>query len=398
MPSPIAEAARLKQEALDKEKKEREANRGRVGYMKLKPGPNTVRILPPPPGQLEFWKEFKVTFIQVHKPKKANKVVVPGSQFGLEDPLQEEIERLYATKNPDDKAKADSYWARTRYNMFVIDRNDEENREPKIFDTNPTVFRDITAIFSDPDYDDITHPETGTDIVIHFKPDENDARRNSWSLIPKRNPSPLGSKEEIEKWTSEDLFEKNNIGKASDPDRVRKIIAGFDPDAEDSEEEKKKQDEAFHGKSSDSSGSYPNTGGHTIQPKDDLFWVDLPGAKEVIQYIGHEIIKLLDEGRTDLKVMALDQSGGWKDAGDFGLRPTHMSTPPKSPPSSPPKSSTPPKPSAPKPPEPEVDDEEAVEDEDEKELLEQLKALKRKKETPNGSSAAEDIRKALAKD
>jgi hypothetical protein len=379
MPNPVVEAARRKAEQLKKEAEERKKY-GNFDYLVLDPGPNQIRILPPPPGEVEFWKEYKASF-NVGPNKRT---VIPARQFdpNAEDPLMDHLNELYESRTKDGKILADRMWPKTRYSMWAVKRTDDEQK-PKLFSTSVTVFLQISGIFSDPDYDDITDPQNGTDIVITFTPNKDDPRKNEYQVLPKRKPSPLGTPEQITEWTKENLFKRHGIGEPFDADYVRKILAGKDRDDAKprTNEQRKADDEAFLGKSAPKQ--------EDSNPLTDTYWIVHPVTNTVMEVPDTFVAEFIKQGHTNLQLMKTgeEETGEWHPADFYGFEPPRKAPPPPTPKPEAPKSPPTAPPKLPPAPEPEV------ESEDDAELKEQLQALRARKAGQN--TAAADLTKAL---
>lgn len=199
-----------------------ETSFGDVDYIKLKDGPNVLRIVPPKEPRADFWIECEKSF----SVGPNNKVITRPSYFNLPDPVEDEISKLKKLVNsegkPDEIAnkRADAMKGKKRAMMWVIARADE-GKGYQLFDTNLIVLRDILAVMTDAEYGDITDAEKGTDITINYTPG---TKRSFpvWGIVPKRSASPLGFPEALK----EDLFEKHHVGQPSDVDYIKACLAG----------------------------------------------------------------------------------------------------------------------------------------------------------------------------
>jgi hypothetical protein len=383
----VVEAAKKIAEKMSSEQK----SFGGYDYLTLQEGPNVIRLLPPPPGLVEFWVRAEASF-NVGPNKR---MVIPGRQFGQPDPLSDYLDKLYASQNPDDKATANRMWPKARFFMWAINRSDAELK-PKLFNTNGTVFAMITGIFADPEYDDITDPQSGTDLNIIYTPKEKTKNGwPDWQVLPKRKSSPLGTEEQIKSWTATNLFEKYKIGKPYDAEYVQKILDG--KDFEKTEEEKKKEDEAYFGK---------NGKGQTT-PLTESFWVCHPVSGQVVQLTDVEVVDLLEAGHESFMMMALADTDNWKDVKEFFDDSSKKEAPKPVPPPAPKAPSRPMGPSAgtaasqalettrAKAPTAPPAESSMPADDDEAKLKAQLDALKAKRAQGGGASASEALQKAL---
>jgi hypothetical protein len=187
---------------------------GSVEYLKLKEGANIIRLFPPMGGREDFWVEL----MKSYNVGPNGKSIVRPDQFGKPDPVADDIARLNALGDEASKTRASAMKGKTRILMFAIDRSDEA-KGPQLWDGNNMILRDVLAIVADSDYDDITDPEKGFDITVHYTPGTKKSFPK-WQIVPKRNPSPLGFD------TSEDLFETKHVLEPSEHDYIVACLAG----------------------------------------------------------------------------------------------------------------------------------------------------------------------------
>ena len=113
---------------------------GGGGYMRLKEGRNTVRILPEV-GDMEFFFQA----VGTHHFQDGRRLYCPSfiSEGELGCPVCEFVQTLYRSGGKAAKGMADKLRVRKRYWMNVIDRDDEE-AGPKILTAGVTIFGPIT--------------------------------------------------------------------------------------------------------------------------------------------------------------------------------------------------------------------------------------------------------------
>lgn len=199
------------------EQLKKETSFGDVNYVKLKEGPNQMRIIPPKEPREDFWLEVEKSF----NVGPNSKVVTRPSQYGLPDPVSDDIAKLKKLEGDDVAQKrADAMKAKKRAMMWVVMRA-EEDKGYQLFDTNYMVLRDILAVMTDAEYGDITDPKEGTDITINYTPGTKKSFPK-WNIIPKRSNSPLGHPEALK----EDLFDKHHIGDPSEVDYIKACLEG----------------------------------------------------------------------------------------------------------------------------------------------------------------------------
>jgi len=97
-----------------------------TGWLKLKPGTNIVRIMPPLVGMSEPWITIFQHFIKV---PGGSQVVFncPRRMSNERCPACEKADRLKATGNPVDEKAARDYYASARNIAFAINRDDPDS-------------------------------------------------------------------------------------------------------------------------------------------------------------------------------------------------------------------------------------------------------------------------------
>lgn len=196
---------------------------------KLEEGPNLLRLLPPFV-KGKPWRKVLVAFGIGNGDRKS--VIVPRRQYGLEpDPFMDHIEKLSSKNDKASQAQLqgmNSIAPRERFNMWVIDRNNEE-AGPQLFETNSQVVEMLRKFFFDPEYGDLSDPLEGTDFTINYIPKEKNVAKKgkfpAWDVVPKRKTSPLHPDEAVrDTWLAEDLFEKYRIGFPTTAEAMEAIL------------------------------------------------------------------------------------------------------------------------------------------------------------------------------
>lgn len=210
-------------EALKKKYKEvKDKVGGDFTFYRLSDGDNLIRLLPPWKEGVSFYKELRQHYgVGVDK-----KQVLCLRMKGEECPICEFVSALYQSGDPDDAEMAGNLSASTRYNFNVIARSDEA-AGPQILTTGPLIFRDFLRFIVDPDWGDLTDPEQGFDITINRT---GKGLHTKYAVTPKRNPSPVGNAEWLEKMTDLDKLER--FVSAED---MKAILYGEGPSSEKEE-------------------------------------------------------------------------------------------------------------------------------------------------------------------
>ena len=294
------------------EQAKKEADRGSYEYFEWKEGPNKIRLLPACGARTVPHAEIKIAY-NVGPNKRS---VVPPTQFGIKpDPLAERIAALHGAGDPASKEEADKMNPKNRVLYWVIDRNDEASG-PELLNINHNVFRDILAIFSDPDYKDISHQDSGTDLTINYTP--GNKTKNGfpdWQVMPRRDRSPLGTPEQIAEWTAVDLFEKYHVLQPSEAPYILACLAGTE------QEYLKSLRDAAAPAAGTTSPAAESTPAIDAAAKlfDAKFWWNNNGNAQLIT--GAELHAMIVGGHKpeDIQVMTEDQSSGWTTAKGVGF-------------------------------------------------------------------------------
>lgn len=155
----------------------------------VKSAKKTIRILPPA-------KDGETPFAELYvHPKEVDgtnrKFACLKEMYDKDCPFCEAREELYASGEDSDKEIAKKYYPRRTYVCRVIDR-DKEDEGVKFWRfnhdfRNQGTFDKIIDIVSTKG--DVTNPETGRDLIIHIKRDQNN--NCVISSITDEDPSPI---------------------------------------------------------------------------------------------------------------------------------------------------------------------------------------------------------------
>lgn len=188
----------------------------------VKEGEKTIRILPNPNGNVPF------EVIKVHYRKKSSKknefdkYLCLKENFDESCPFCEAKNELYA-KGKNDIAK--EYLAKSLYIAKVIDR-DAEEEGVKFWRFSKSIL-DQLITFAKIKKIDIDNPETGVDIVINLKKDENGATKVAGMVD--MGPSKLSENpDQLKEWLSHSLTWKD-VYKKYPYDYLLVIVEGGTP-------------------------------------------------------------------------------------------------------------------------------------------------------------------------
>lgn len=153
-----------------------------VKFWKPSPGVQTVRILPTEDGD-----PFKSYFFHYGIGKES--ILCPKHNFGEECIICKFASDLYKSSDEDEREMAKKLSRKQRFFSPVLVRG-EEAEGARVWGYSKTVYQNLLETVLNPDYGDITDPETGVDIDLRYE-------KTAGKMYPetilsfKRNSSPL---------------------------------------------------------------------------------------------------------------------------------------------------------------------------------------------------------------
>lgn len=190
------------------QKKQALENRGggKGNFWRPDDGETTIRILPTADGD-----PFKEYFFHYNVGKNPG-FLSPKKNFGEDDPLDSFVRKLFNEGDDESIKMAKNLMARQRFFSPVVVRG-EEDKGVQIWGYGKMVYQNLLNLVLNPDYGDITDPDAGTDLVIHYgKP--AGAQFPQTKITPRRKPSALtDTSEQTTEWLEsipnfDDLFER----------------------------------------------------------------------------------------------------------------------------------------------------------------------------------------------
>lgn len=146
-------------------------------------GEQTIRIIPTADGDpfKDFWFHYNVG----NNPG----FLSPKKNFGEDDPLDAFVRKLFNEGTEESVKMAKNLMSRQRFFTPVLVRG-EESMGVRIWGFGKTVYEQLINLVLNPEYGDITDPDAGTDLVLHYgKP--AGASFPLTKLTPRRRPGPL---------------------------------------------------------------------------------------------------------------------------------------------------------------------------------------------------------------
>ena len=162
--------------------------RSKDGRFKPKKGEKQiVRFLPAADG--DPFKEYHFHW----NVGSENRIFCLKKNLGKECPICTFASSLWSdyekNQDPDDREMAISLFSKERYYSIVMLR-DETDPKPYIYDYTQKVYKQLLDAVIDPDYGDITDPETGFDVTVNYYQPEG-SKYPTTELRPRRNPQPI---------------------------------------------------------------------------------------------------------------------------------------------------------------------------------------------------------------
>jgi hypothetical protein len=192
-----------------------------AAWLKMQPGTNVVRLLPPLVGMDEPW----ITIYQ-HFLKIGGKTVVFNCPRRMENkrcPACEKGDRLKATGNPADEKAAKDYWAGQRNIAFAFNRDDMDSGV-QMFPFGKKI-KDRLRHFREKLGKDYTDFETGFDIVVERS---GTGLNTDYQTDLGEQCSIVADMSQLEKWVK-DLPDLKSFAKVLPYDTIVEKFAGSTP-------------------------------------------------------------------------------------------------------------------------------------------------------------------------
>ena len=172
---------------IDKMKARKQALENRGGnsssFWRPQDGEQTIRIVPTADGDpfKDYWFHYNVG----NNPG----FLSPKKNFGEDDPLDTFVRKLFNEGTEESIKAAKNLMARQRFFSPVLVRGEEE-KGVRIWGYGKMAYESLLGLVLNPEYGDITDPETGTDLTLTYgKP--AGASFPQTKLVPRRRSSEL---------------------------------------------------------------------------------------------------------------------------------------------------------------------------------------------------------------
>ena len=202
-------------------------------FWKPQAGTQTIRILPTEDGD-----PFKSYFF--HYGLNNESVLCPKHNFGEECAVCEFVAKLYNDGDEESREMAKKLVRKQRFFSPVLVRG-EENEGSRVWGYSKTVYQTLLETVLNPDYGDITDPETGVDIDLRYEKTAGKLYPET-TLAFKRNSSAMCSGLSDDECDSilESIPDFDKLHKRRTSEEVRALLDSFlSGDTEEKEETQK---------------------------------------------------------------------------------------------------------------------------------------------------------------
>lgn len=201
-------------------------------YDKLQNGKSVRRVLWPKGEKDVFYSEG---FLHFSLGAEGKKVATCPKTFNEKNPcpICEYVAQLQKSKSKQDKKLANQIKAKRRIYINVLSRDDEEET-PKVLPIGVTILKGLLETICDPDYGDITDPETGRDVTITRK---GQGLNTEYSVLPKPKSSVVSEDMEVDD-IEEAMADLDALFIEKSYDELQAIL-----DGEDEEDDSKEEDD-----------------------------------------------------------------------------------------------------------------------------------------------------------
>jgi len=142
-------------------------------------------------------------FIELYFHYLGNRSHLSPISNGNRDPIAEFADNLRAEGTRDAYQQARAFMPKLRTFAPVVVRG-EEDMGVRFYSFGKTVYQALLTYINDPDYGDITHIETGRDIVVDYTPQEkSDTNFAKTTILVKPNQTPVSADASlVDRWTT----------------------------------------------------------------------------------------------------------------------------------------------------------------------------------------------------
>jgi len=189
---------------------------GKRWFWKPQDGEQTVRIVPDADGDpfKEFWFHYNLG----DKPG----FLSPKRNFGEDCPLDTFVRKLWEDGSDESRELAKKLMAKQRFFSPVIVRGEEE-KGVRLWGYSKTVYQKLLNLVLNPEYGDITDPESGTDLTLKYGKAAG-AMYPSTDIFPSRRTTPLCIDRDVAKEMIETEIDYNSVFTRKTPAEVKQML------------------------------------------------------------------------------------------------------------------------------------------------------------------------------
>tara|TARA_R110000744_G_scaffold206476_1_gene325086 strand:- start:744 stop:1478 length:735 start_codon:yes stop_codon:yes gene_type:complete len=134
---------------------------GNNSFWRPQEGEQTIRIITPSDGDpfRDYWFHYEVG--------NEKGFLSPKRNFGEDCPLDNYVRALWKEGSEESKRMARKLGARQRFFTAVVVRG-EEDQGVKVWGFGKRAYETLLGLVLNPEYGDVTDPETGTDLVVTY--------------------------------------------------------------------------------------------------------------------------------------------------------------------------------------------------------------------------------------
>jgi len=215
----------------EQKEKEHEERQGRTDLFKAELGDNQIRVGPPASDEISFYEEVHLHYVQDPDTGKGNprRCLKDEQNKSDEDcPACQAVAELFAGKTKESTREAKELKEKERYLMNVLDRRDGIW---KLYIAPYTVWIGLMGLFGKKGWEDITHSETGKDVVVVKRKTGKLPRDVEYSVVPLPGDTPL------EEGWEEKMVDLGNVFKRLSYDQMVAVLAGEEIEEEEIEDD-----------------------------------------------------------------------------------------------------------------------------------------------------------------
>jgi hypothetical protein len=185
-------------------------------FWKPQDGDTVIRIVATPDGDpfKEYWFHYNLG--------KTPGFLSPKKNFNESDPLDDFVRKLFNERSDDSLKMAKNLMARQRFFAPVVVRGEEE-KGVQIWGFGKRAYQDLLDLVLNPDYGDITDPESGTDLKITYgKPPGQQFPVTT--IVPRRRSSVLNEDDAVAAQWLDNIPEFAQVFDRKTPEEVGTLL------------------------------------------------------------------------------------------------------------------------------------------------------------------------------